>query len=589
MLRSAISKSFLLLLTAVLIVFAGYKALQQDTFTLTIAHVNDTHAHLQPMTVKLRFDDTSVYADTGGFPRLVTKIESLRAGRDHMLFLHAGDVFQGTLYFNKYHGLADLLFLSMMQLDAMCLGNHEFDSGPGTLGQFIDKAGFPVLCANIDVSKEPTLAGKILPYVCVQADNETIGIIGLITPETATISMPGDTVIFTDPADAAQEAVDKLTANGVTKIIALTHLGFVKDVELAGEVAGIDIIVGGHSHTLLGDFEKFGLAPENAYPVTRTGPGGDPVLIVQSWEWAKVLGIVEVTFDREGIIKEYRVAPVLLVGQDFMEKDSQGTMIPVGTEQNAAIRGIIDTEPGIEVVEPDGTAQDALDAYAVSVKDMYNQTVAIASRDMLHVRFPGTAHSSGMVLAEGSQVVPVVADAMMWKARQVGLDPKIAIVNGGAVRGDILQGTISLGHIYDLMPFGNTLFVLEITGDQVASALEHAVCRAYTDADSDGAFPYVSGMRYAADLSLPEGEQLVSLETDNGSGIYAPLEEAATCRVVTNSYLAAGGDAYDMPADAQAYRYDTGFVIADVFAAYAALLETLHPPEEGRITIYGHK
>jgi 5'-nucleotidase/UDP-sugar diphosphatase len=268
----------------------------QGGYSLTLVHTNDTHAHLEPMELTLSGKKVRV----GGVAQRVAFFDRLRAGRRNLLFLDAGDVFQGTLYFNQYRGLADRYFMHRMLYRVMALGNHEFDLGPGPLADFLKGARFKVVSANVDVSAEPRLKGLFAPYAIVQVGGERVGVIGLTTPDTKEIANPGPTVAFLDPYESAQKAVYELLAKGVNKIVVLSHLGYGEDLKLARRLVGAQVIVGGHSHTLLGSFPHPELRPAGPYPTVVKNPEGKDVLVVQAWEWGKVVGLLEVTFAATG-------------------------------------------------------------------------------------------------------------------------------------------------------------------------------------------------------------------------------------------------------------------------------------------------
>ncbi|MGB9861979.1 MAG: helix-hairpin-helix domain-containing protein, partial [Candidatus Bipolaricaulaceae bacterium] len=201
-------------------------------WNLVLLHVNDVHSRLDELA------------------RVATAVEEIRAKSPDALFLHAGDQFLGTLYFTVHKGLADAEVLNLLGLSAMALGNHEFDEGPAGLARFADVVRFPLLSANCNVSNEPLLSGKIKPYVVLDVAGEKVGIIGVTTPDTAWSSNPGPNVTFTDPVSAVRAAISDLSAQGIKVIVVLSHLGWDNDLVLAQSVAGIDVLVGGHSHTL---------------------------------------------------------------------------------------------------------------------------------------------------------------------------------------------------------------------------------------------------------------------------------------------------------------------------------------------------
>ncbi|MCK5826980.1 metallophosphoesterase, partial [Candidatus Bipolaricaulota bacterium] len=222
----------------------GYLWLAQPEATeveLTILHTNDMHSH---------YDSFEPWGEPlqGGTARLATAIETVRDEAGHVLLLDAGDQFQGTLYFTVggAHVVADVM--NELGYDAMVIGNHEFDSGPAELARFIDLAEFPILSANVDAMADPNLADEILPFELFFFDGEPLAVIGFTTEHTTIASSPGPNIQFLDVITTAQEMTEALEESGINRIIALTHLGYERDLELAESVHGIDIIIGGHTH-----------------------------------------------------------------------------------------------------------------------------------------------------------------------------------------------------------------------------------------------------------------------------------------------------------------------------------------------------
>jgi 5'-nucleotidase/UDP-sugar diphosphatase len=398
----------------------------QGGFTLTLVHTNDTHAHLEPM--ELTLSDKKVRV--GGVAQRVAFFDRLRAERRNLLFLDAGDVFQGTLYFNQYRGLADRYFMHRMLYRVMALGNHEFDLGPGPLADFLKGARFKVVSANVDVSAEPRLKGLFAPYAIVQVGGERVGVIGLTTPDTKEIANPGPTVAFLDPYESAQKAVYELLAKGVNKIVVLSHLGYGEDLKLARRLVGAQVIVGGHSHTLLGSFPHKELAPAGPYPTVVKNPEGKDVLVVQAWEWGKVVGLLEVTFAPTGELLAYKGEALL--------------MTP-------------------EVSPEDFFAREALLAYAQPVMALMGQVIAEAKVDLVGER--------AIVRKRESNLGNLIADGMVWKTRGAGV--QIALQNGGGIRASIPKGPITVGKVYEVLPFGNTLVVMDLKGKEILAALEN--------------------------------------------------------------------------------------------------------------------
>ncbi|RYG69030.1 multifunctional 2',3'-cyclic-nucleotide 2'-phosphodiesterase/5'-nucleotidase/3'-nucleotidase, partial [bacterium] len=191
----------------------------QRPIEITFLHTNDLHAHIEPTVIKGK-----AY---GGYARLATLIAQDRKREKNVVLLNAGDTFQGTLYFNVYEGLADAPLLNLMGYDAGTLGNHEFDKGTGPTTTYADALGFPLVAANLKFGpNQAGFASRIKPSVVLTVAGQRVGVVGIVTPDTPNISSPGEGVEFLDPYASAQAEVDRLTAQGINKIVLLTHIGY---------------------------------------------------------------------------------------------------------------------------------------------------------------------------------------------------------------------------------------------------------------------------------------------------------------------------------------------------------------------------
>jgi len=226
---------------------------------ITLMHINDTHSHIEETATSLLLDGNQTYLSIGGMARLATKVREVRLYKPDALLLHAGDAVQGTLYFTQYKGQADYYFLNEIGVDVMVLGNHEFDRGPETIASFIDMAQFPIISANVNVQNEPLLNNRIPSYITKDINGSTLAVIGLTTIKTSEISSPGEKIQFINEMETAQSTIDELHQNAINAIVLLTHMGYHEDIQLAESLEGVDIIIGGHDHALLGDFENMGL------------------------------------------------------------------------------------------------------------------------------------------------------------------------------------------------------------------------------------------------------------------------------------------------------------------------------------------
>lgn len=527
-------KKYFGLLLALVLVLQSFAFVSADEGTetgwaLTIMHTNDTHAHLE--NVAKRF----------------TVVNEIRAEVQNSLLLDAGDVFSGTLFFNKYLGLADLDFMNRLGYDAMTFGNHEFDRKPEVLANFVKETNFPLVSANIDFTQDAHMkgfvqsgigenaeGGKIYSSIILDVNGEKVGVIGLTTLETEYISSPGKDIKFNDYVKSAETAKAALEAKGINKIIVLSHLGYEEDLKLAKAVKGLDVIVGGHSHTKL---DK---------PVVIDN--GDPTFIVQANEWGKYLGRVDVTFDKNGVL---------------MKAASDGKLIDINAKD----------ADGKFLIADDEAAKALYEEYKAPLEEMLKEVVGFTT-----VPLEG---DKSIVRTQETNLGNLIADAMLAKGNAL-TGATIAITNGGGIRASIAQGEISLGDVRTVQPFENTFVTLEMTGAQIWSSLENGVAKVE---EEKGQFPQVAGMKFSFDPAKEAGKRVVSVEVKTDKG-YAPISLTASYIVATNAFMADGGDGYTAMKEAKdaGKMNDLYFVDYEIFVEYLEANSPISPAVEGRIT-----
>ncbi|WP_419656445.1 NadN: NAD pyrophosphatase/5'-nucleotidase [Desulfosarcina variabilis str. Montpellier] len=514
--------------------------------TVTILHVNDVHSHLDTDSLDLDVDGTETRCEIGGMARMAALIEDLSTEHENHLVLHAGDAVQGTLYYTLFEEDADAEVMNAIGFDAMCIGNHEFDDGDQWLADFIGKLDTPVISANIEVPEGHVLDGLFSPYITTSVDGETIGIIGVtIAGKTMESSQPSDEVSFSDEIASVQAAVDSLKAEGVGKIVLLSHYGYENVVELAQAVTDLDVIVDGDSHTLLGDFNAYGLDSSGNYPTVVQNADGDDVCIAQAWEYGKVLGELEVTFMGDKI-DACSGTPHLILGDTFVREDEEYGEYTVAGDERTQLITTITADDKLTMVAEDETVAGIIAGYTEQVDALGAIVIGTAGEDLMHNRVPGHEYS-GVTLELGSDIAPIVAKAFY------DLDPNadICIQNAGGVRINVEAGDITYDTAYTLLPFSNTLFEIEMTGAQIKQVLEDAI-ENIAQGGSTGSFPYCYALKYDVDARSDYGNRLSNLEVkDRTTGTYASLNDDAVYVVVTNNYIAAGRDGYDTFATVQ--------------------------------------
>ncbi|MEC9255150.1 MAG: 5'-nucleotidase C-terminal domain-containing protein, partial [Pseudomonadota bacterium] len=437
----------------------------------------------------------------------------------------------------------------------------------------------PTLAANVNPAEGSAIAeGYIEPYTIVEREGQKIGIIGIdIAGKTKNSSSPDDGTTFSDETTTAQQYIDELTGMGVNKIILMTHYQYANDLELAAALNGVDVIVGGDSHTLLGDetFSQLGFNTQGEYPTVVTDAGGNTVCVVQAWEYAHLMGKLDVDFDTDGNVTACAGQPYMPISTTFeYEYNEEETRTLTGADVTRVTTALT-KEDEIVAIRPDATTQAILDVYNEDVEVLKQTVIGTNAEDLCLERIPGQGRSticdSSATYENGSDISNVVAKAFLT----VTPTADIAIQNGGGVRVDLAAGDVTIADAFTLLPFSNTLVILDMTGQQIIDVLEDALANFLDNDGSSGSYPYASGLRYDIDASQAEGSRVSNVEVNSQvAGTWAAINPAATYRVVTNDFIASGQDGYttfSVPFDAGNYE-DTYTEYAQGFINYVEAL-----------------
>lgn len=497
-----------------------------ETYKLTILHTNDHHGHFK----------SSNYA--GGLAAQSTLVNIVRAevaeAGGYVLLLSAGDVNTGSPESDMLDAEPDFKAMNLIGYDVMTLGNHEFDKPREVLLKQKEWAEFPFISANI--VKKDTGETLVEPYIIKEFDGLKVAILGLTTPRTTFLASPEHTadLEFKPAIEAAQEFVPKLQEEADI-VIALTHVGLhgesggpydePGDLKLAEAVQGIAVIVGGHSHDAMEQAEVVG-----------------DTLIVQAGDWGKYVGRVDLTVDSEtNKVTEYtyHLLPVNKTKRVTYNDKNYYMYADTGYIEDQAIL-------------------EALTPYLAQSDELLSQPIGEAL-----VRLDGDRN---LVRSQETNMANLITDGMRAKT---GAD--IAFQNGGGIRAPIEAGTITYRDVLTVQPFGNTLVIIDMTGAQVMEVLNYA---ATIDPEGGiGAFLHASGLTWTNNKGVPENVMVGD----------APIDLEKTYKVVTNNFMGAGGDGYEMLKDLP--KYDTGFVDADALREYIEKAGKVEPKVEGRLTI----
>ncbi|KAL8419265.1 hypothetical protein RB594_002469 [Gaeumannomyces avenae] len=506
---------------------------EQGNYNISFYHINDVHAHLDEFSSSGTDCTNPSRGCYGGYARVKHYVEQTRPSHPDSLFLNVGDEFQGTLFYSFYGGEKIAETLNQMGFDGMTLGNHEFDGGDDKLGEFLNNLTFPIISANIQ-STHPLLNKTIKPYHIY--DKYELAVIGVTTETTPGISRPGKETTFSDSVAAVQATIDHIrSTTNIKRIAAITHIGYDEDQRLAESTTGLHLIMGGHSHTPLGDFP----GAQGPYPTIKKNKAGDEVFIVQAYRWGEYVGYIDVTYDADGKILAYHGAPVHMTNTTAHDPGLQAQI----TSWRAPFAEFAGEVVGFSNVELDQTQ----------------------------------CRNKECLLGD------LMADAMVAYRRKVTTDIDFALINGGGVRATIDAGNITRGEVLTSFPFGNTIVDMTYTAADLWKVLEGLVSgvNQFNGKAVTSFLQLSKDIRILYDPAGPVGSRL-KRATVGGQ----PIDSKDTSKkytFVTLDFIAGGGDSFLVPT--------TGFATLDaqdvVLMAYLAENSPIDITLDGRIKTVG--
>ena len=455
-------------------------------------------------------------------------IRSIRARNPNVVTIDAGDIFQGTPYYKLYHGEVEVEMLNDAGYDIYTIGNHEFDDGPENLAKQLKRAHFDIISCNLDATKLPELASLIKPSVVKTINGQKVAFIGAIVPTLAEVSLKTEMVKVKATGDAwmdpIKEEIARVKAQGIDRIVLVTHVGVELDKKLA-ELPDVDVIIGGHSHTRL---DK---------PIIVHHPDGSDCIVVQTGSYGRALGKLDLDFDQHGQVHVANTTYKLINITDRIhnEKDVQAYLA--------------------EKEKPFAKMRTTVDAIAVS------------DFDNSFKRFPGD-----------SPIGDLIADALAEGGSKYGAT--IAFQNRGGIRGRIERGPVTEEKVEEILPFENHLLVATVKGSDLMKVLENSI------AGSLGAkFLDVHGIRFKYDASKPPMQRVLSVETEGKGGTWTALSDTADYRIAINDYSFKGGEGYDFSRASDIK--DTGRRLSAYLSEYLVQHKKIAPAAAGRISVIG--
>lgn len=547
-----------------------------QSFDLVIAHTNDVHARISQCENKGGYsgctDPASEFnaADHhnwfsgchGGAARRLTEITKLRADNDNVLFVDAGDEFQGTMWFTEFKGNATAHVVNALDYDAIALGNHEFDDGENVLAVYLDKLNpsIAVLAANLQVPEGAAINGKFASHtIKTFPGGEKVGIIGYITAETQQLSKPSRSTNFTNVIEAIKREVEILKQADVKMIVALGHVGWEKDLEIAAAIPEVDVVVGGHTNTFCYtgnplDQSPYAYPTESScdYPTLVQGVDGQQVCVVQNDGYGTWLGNLEVKFDAEGKVTSCGGQPIFLSGETVVQEP---TLLSWIVQEWGVVMSSYTRVIGYNYVEATGDREIVREAESALGNLMTDAIIRINAVD---------------------------------QDDQTLIAPTLAMLNGGGVRASLPGGVVTIGNVRDIFPFDNLITIAAgVPGSGILQTLEHGVSGVE---EREGRFTHWSGLRFTFDRTRPVGNRVVNVEVIcvnsnqcSNQGQFVPLDLNATYDVLSADYLLEGGDGFgeyitDYRDDGGDRMVDYQFLV-DYFQKFGPILPVL----DGRI------
>lgn len=450
----------------------------------------------------------------GGYARVMTMVKKLleerRNNNQNPIFLNIGDNFQGTLWYELLGWNVTSHFLNILPADATTLGNHEFDRGVEEVVHFLEHLTSPVVVANFDDTEEPTLQGLYKKSIVVERSGRKIGLIGALVVATVEISNPEKLKILDEIKSVKAEAERLKNEEDVDIIVVLSHCGLVIDREMAMHGGSdIDVIVGGHSHTLL----YSGLpvpgpdVPGDVYPIVYEQDNGHTVLIVQSSAYTKYLGDLIVYFDADGEAQSWSGNSIFM--DNSVEPD------PEILREMAPWKAFVDAIGEREVGE---------------IKTMlYQRDCAFGECNI------------------GSFVTDAFVDYFVDHPDYKEDDGSwtygtVSVTNAGGIRTTLAPGMITYDDLFTSLPFQNTIDTFEIQGVHLLEALEFSAA-AYSFYN----FLQFSGMRVVFNVTEPVNQRVVSVDVlcrQCDVPRYEKLQLDRWYRMIVPSFIGAGGNGY---------------------------------------------
>lgn len=552
-------------LAILLFLLTTFLPLSVTSYSFTILHNNDLHSRFASTDIDSSpCDESTSNRCIAGVARTAQAVKDIRNATDPshpILFLAAGDFYQGTLWYTYFKDEIMSTIVPYMGYDVISLGNHEFDDGPDGLAPFVNSLmanGVSVVCANLNITKEPKLK-NIRPSVVLTRNDRKIGVIGYLTPDTSFLTDAGETVTFEDEIAGITREVDLLKKQGVNIIIAVGHSGYVRDLEIAKAIPDIDILVGGHTNDFLWNEEDGPLPslekPVGRYPTIVNHNDGRKTLLITAYAFGKYLGRLDVDFDDEGQVVKFSGRPILMTSQ--LPKDP-----------------VLDTKVSKYQQELDEKFSEVIGMSAVSFE---GDVSACRRRECSVGNIVSDAIVSGFL---GKNKDP---NLMSWTQYP------LAVFGSGDIfesySASQKKGKITLEDVIAILPFANNIVANHVKGQVLWDMFENSVSQ-YEN--FKGRFLQVAGIQVTYDLKKPVGKRVVSINVRCGDcqvPKFEPINLDKQYKLLTTDYISKGGDGFTMLTGPDVKQENFDKDVHDLVIKYIQSKGTITTGLEGRIRL----
>ena len=488
-------------------------------FEVTVLHIGDHHSHLLPDLLTVELDGEETEIELGGLARVAAKIAERTAalGDERTLAVHSGGALSGTLLYPVFGGAADAAAMNTICFDVLGFGRQDVALGDEVMHNFADFLADGNCRTEVVTAEEVGFEHGIIagPTVVRRVEGGVVGFIAVPSapdgePMAATTAA-GSTLgaeTLDELAATVQTSIDELARRGITNIVLISNVGLPNDLALVPRLTGVDAVVGGGSHSLLGDFSTLGLDVDGRYPQQVENLDGQPVCLGHAWQNAMVVG--ELTLSFEG----------------------RGGTVACGGEAHLLL----------STVEPDPTTEATIDGYIAALGELSGETLGSVTEELCFTRVPsrtvGLLCSDDVIGDAGRR--PTDVQLLIAEAIRARTGAGVGVVDSGVAGHGLAPGPLRVEDAHGLAGSDHDIVHLTMTGTEIAAALEDAVELAIDDESSADSYPYVAGLDWTYDATAPSGARIVELRVHAPGSDATAVDPSDLLTVATLGYLVDG-------------------------------------------------